>query len=118
MQMPRLLTRSSATVTVFAAILILASCNSGSGDDEVVPTTNPVLTTLRPELTTTTTEARQQRQFYVIQPGDTLGAIAASFNVSVESLMAENGIEDTVISVGEQLLIPPPQPDTTTTLPG
>ncbi|HCB37431.1 MAG TPA: hypothetical protein DEP66_04340 [Acidimicrobiaceae bacterium] len=74
---------------------------------DVVPTTAPVLTTLRPELTTTTTEPVVQRRVYVVQPGNTLGQIAKSFGTTVEELMAENGKEDTVLRIGEQLIIPP-----------
>ncbi len=44
---------------------------------------------------------------YVVQPEDTLYAIAARFNVSVNDLAAANGISvDGVLSVGQQLVIP------------
>jgi LysM repeat protein len=56
--------------------------------------------------------------FYLVQPGDTLGAIATRFNVSVEALMAVNGITDPrLVRAGQQLLLPPnaslPQPSPT-----
>jgi len=72
-----------------------------------IPTTTPVLTTLRPELTTTTTEKIIQRMAYVVQPGDTLGKIAKGFGVTVADLMTENGKEDTILGIGETLFIPP-----------
>jgi len=44
---------------------------------------------------------------YVVEAGDTLGAIAIRFNVSVETLQAANGIDDpTRLRVGQELIIP------------
>ena len=44
---------------------------------------------------------------YTVQPGDTLSAIAATYGVSVDSIVALNGISDpNFISVGQELLIP------------
>ncbi len=44
---------------------------------------------------------------YTVQDGDTLGAIAQTFDVSVEDLMAANGINDpNLLSVGQTLVIP------------
>ncbi|HWO72533.1 MAG TPA: LysM peptidoglycan-binding domain-containing protein [Dehalococcoidia bacterium] len=44
---------------------------------------------------------------YVVQPGDTLGAIAASFGVSVGAIAEANGLADpNYIYVGQQLTIP------------
>jgi LysM repeat protein len=44
---------------------------------------------------------------YVVQDGDTLGAIAQAFDVSVEDLMLANGLVDpNLLSVGQTLVIP------------
>jgi len=44
---------------------------------------------------------------YVVQEGDTLGAIAIRFGVTVEDLQAANGIDDpTKLQIGQELLIP------------
>lgn len=44
---------------------------------------------------------------YVVQPDDTLGSIAARFNVSINDLMAANNISDpNVLDVGQQIVIP------------
>lgn len=44
---------------------------------------------------------------YVVQQGDTLGAIAIRFGVSVEAIQAANGIDDpTRLRVGQELVIP------------
>jgi LysM repeat protein len=44
---------------------------------------------------------------YVVEEGDTLGAIAIRFGVSVEALQTANGIDDpTKLRVGQELVIP------------
>lgn len=100
-----------------AALAVAAACGS-SPDDEPIPTTRPVLTTAATPLTTTSAPPVSQTRIYTIQPGDTLNAIANGFGVSVDALMAANGITDpTTIQPGGALIIPPPQ-DTTTTVAG
>lgn len=73
----------------------------------VVPTTAPVLTTLRVDLTTTTVAPIQQERVYVVQAGDTLGLIATRFGITVAELKEANGKTDDVILPGESLVIPP-----------
>lgn len=93
--------------TLVAVVAIGGACASEPAA-EPIPTTLPVLTTLRPQLTTTTIAAPPpQRRIYVVQPGDTLSKIANGFDVSVQALMEENGKEDTLLRIGEQLVIPP-----------
>lgn len=44
---------------------------------------------------------------YIVQPGDTLTAIAQRFNVSITDLMAANALRDpNALAVGQRLLIP------------
>ena len=44
---------------------------------------------------------------YVVKAGDTLGTIAQHFDVSVEELMAANGLTDrNLVSVGQSLIVP------------
>jgi len=45
---------------------------------------------------------------YVVVEGDTLDSIAANFNVEVLTLMALNNMTDSLIRVGDELLIPNP----------
>ena len=53
---------------------------------------------------------RLQGSEYDVQPGDTLGAIARSFGVSVGSLLDANGLaEGDVLALGATLTIPPPE---------
>ncbi len=51
--------------------------------------------------------AQSSGPVYVVQPDDTLGSIAARFNVSINDLMAANNLSDpNVLDVGQQLVIP------------
>jgi len=60
------------------------------------PTSAPTFTpTLPPHIT------------YRVEPGDSLWSIALEFGVTVEALMEANGLsEDTILDVGQELLIP------------
>lgn len=42
---------------------------------------------------------------YIVQPGDTLWNIAKKFHTTVENIMTTNGLSDTQISPGEQLIL-------------
>lgn len=54
---------------------------------------------------------RQLPGEYVVQPGDTLGAIAEGFGVSVATLLEANDLSDQdVLALGATLKIPPPEP--------
>jgi LysM repeat protein len=70
------------------------------------PEPTPAATPVTTPATTPVTATPDQRR-YVVQPGDTLGAIAHRFGVTVAALQAANGINDqNVISVGQVLIIP------------
>lgn len=47
---------------------------------------------------------------YKVKAGDTLIAIAAKYRVSVQAIMAANGLKDETIRAGDELLIPLPTP--------
>jgi LysM repeat protein len=73
----------------------------------VTPTaTNTPTVTTTP--TTTATPTAAGPFVYVVVEGDTLDSIAANFNVDVLTLMALNGMTDSLIRVGDELLIPNP----------
>lgn len=56
-------------------------------------------------------ESTQEPPVYVVQPGDTLFAIAERFGSTVESIVAANQIDDpALIAVGQRLIIPTSQP--------
>ena len=55
---------------------------------------------------------------YTVQSGDTLGAIARTYNISLGDLMAANGLTDpNVLHIGQTLIIPIGGPPTPTTGP-
>ena len=55
---------------------------------------------------------------HVVQPGDSLSAIAFKYGVSIEALAEANGIVDAnVIRVGQELIIPGPTPAQTPVTP-
>ena len=87
-------------------ISLLSACG---GDDSKVAATLPVMvaesTTTIPLESTTTLTANPE--FYTIQQGDTLSAIAASFGVTVADIVAANGLANAdAIQAGQKLAIP------------
>ena len=58
-------------------------------------------------LSTGSVSAQSGGPVYIVQSGDTLSAIAARFNVSVDALVAANpGLDPNLISQGQQIIIP------------
>ena len=47
---------------------------------------------------------------YKVKTGDNLTAIAAKYKVSIQAIMAANGMKDDTIRIGEDLIIPLPTP--------
>ncbi|HEX5836430.1 MAG TPA: LysM peptidoglycan-binding domain-containing protein, partial [Anaerolineales bacterium] len=45
---------------------------------------------------------------YTVMEGDTLAAIASTYGISIDELLQANGLTEPVISVDQQLIIPPP----------
>ncbi len=93
-------------IALSGLISLFSACG---GDDATVPETLPVMvaesTTTIPLETTTTLSANPE--FYTIQQGDTLSAIAASFGVTVADIVAANGLPNAdAIQAGQKLAIP------------
>jgi murein DD-endopeptidase MepM/ murein hydrolase activator NlpD len=60
----------------------------------------------------TAQEPTPEPPVYVVQPGDTLFRIAQRFGTTVEAIAGANGIADpSLINVGQELVIPTPQPE-------
>ena len=106
-------------IAVIGLAVLIGACGGGGDDDDVEETATPgsgaPVTTATPFATvpqpTIVTDANPQvtpssDQTYVVEAGDTLGAIAARFDTSVAAIQNENGLAGTTIFVGQQLTIP------------
>ena len=47
-----------------------------------------------------------ERTYYTVKRGDTLWSIAKKYNVSVDDLKVANGLETSILSIGQTLIIP------------
>jgi len=98
--------RVVSVVALSGLISFLSACGS---DDAQVVETLPVMvaesTTTIPLETSTTLSANPE--YYTIQQGDTLSAIASSFGVTVADIVAANGLPNAdAIQAGQKLAIP------------
>ena len=100
-------TRSIASfIGIVGIVTVFSACG---GDKTPSVETLPVMvaesTTSIPLETTTTLPANPE--YYTIQQGDTLSAIAASFGVTVADIVAANGLPNAdAIQAGQKLAIP------------
>jgi len=93
--------------------LAVVACGDDAKSTETLPPIFSTTTTTTLNVTTTTV-----LEVYEVQPGDGLGKIADQFGVTIDELIAANGITDPEhIEVGQRLKIPPPATTTTTTVP-
>lgn len=82
----------------------LGAC--GTTDEASRETLPPIRTTIAVTTTTSTTVPPGQR-FYTIKSGETLGVIAASFQVTVQSIVDLNGLANPDdIQAGQTIEIP------------
>jgi LysM repeat protein len=100
---------SRRVVSVVALSGLISFLSACGGDDAQVVETLPVMvaesTTTVPLETTTTLSANPE--YYTIQQGDTLSAIASSFGVTVADIVAANGLPNAdAIQAGQKLAIP------------
>ena len=100
---------SRRVVSVVALSGLISFLSACGGDDAQVVETLPVMvaesTTTVPLETTTTLSANPE--YYTIQQGDTLSAIASSFGVTVADIVAANGLANAdAIQAGQKLAIP------------
>jgi LysM repeat protein len=87
-------------VTIFVLIL-----HGGLAGHSSKPSSHPATTTMSTSSSTRTTET-VATQMYTIRYGDTLGAVAIHFGVTVEDILALNpGIEPTALRVGQKIKI-------------
>jgi LysM repeat protein len=94
--------------------LLLAACGGGGGDlPTPTATFPPQIAATQPLLQATPTPTATQQvngvQEYTVQAGDSLGAIAAQFGVTVDAIVAANNIANPdLIQPGDTLTIPAP----------
>jgi LysM repeat protein len=109
--------RLCSSLVFLALALLLAACRNPAAVPTLAPTPTspPRPTDTPPPILPTPTPTPV---IHVVQPGDSLSAIAFQYDVSIEALAEVNGIADTnVIRVGQKLIIPGPTPVVAATLP-
>jgi LysM repeat protein len=93
-----------AALVAAPTVVLFAAC--GTTDEASKETLPPIRTTTSAAPSATTTIPEGVR-FYVIKRGDTLAAIAASFNVTVQSIVDLNGLVNAnAIQAGQTIEIP------------
>ncbi|WP_420645433.1 LysM peptidoglycan-binding domain-containing protein [Candidatus Leptofilum sp.] len=102
-----------SSVVVLAILYWWDNRDGGSETAVSIPTTItpaiPVQNTVvfPPIAPTNTPEPDDGPLIHIVQPGDTLGTISQLYDVSLDEIMAENGLSNpNIISVGQQLVIP------------
>jgi peptidoglycan DL-endopeptidase CwlO len=95
----------SALLGVLAGVAVV-SVACGTTDKASQDRLPPIRTTV-PTTSTTTTTIPEGQRFYTVQSGDTLGNIAASFEVPVQAIVDLNGLASAdSIQAGQTLEIP------------
>jgi LysM repeat protein len=91
---------------LLAVALVVGASACGTTDPASQERLPPIVTTIATTTTTTTTIPPGQR-FYTVKQGDTLGKIAASFEVTVQSIVDLNQLASPdAIQAGQTLEIP------------
>lgn len=97
-----------------AVLLIKSGLDSGSKEQTIAaPTTVHTTTsaatttiTLTGTATASTTTSAANAQYYTIQSGDTLGAIAAQYHTSVDQLLSWNpGLDPASLQPGQRIRV-------------
>lgn len=90
---------------VFAFLAIISGLLTDGGSSDSDTTTPQSATTV---VATTTTVATGELRKYVVQPGESLFAIAQKFNLSAPALVEINNIKNPDrVSAGTELVLPP-----------
>lgn len=120
--------RRRAACLALSALILIAGCGGGDEEATPVPTaqTTPTAPQMLPVVTPTpgimespspagdtestpptANSSSDEGDTYVVEPGDTLGSIAAEFGVTIDALKEANGIEDpNDLIAGLTLVIP------------
>ncbi|MEM9039259.1 MAG: LysM domain-containing protein [Actinomycetota bacterium] len=90
-----------------ASVMLVVAAGCGTTDEASRQTLPPLVTTTSTTVPPTTSPEEAVRRFYQIQPGDSLAAVAASFQVPVSAIIELNEIENPDnIPVGLTIEIP------------
>jgi LysM repeat protein len=99
--------RARLVLVGVAALALVGVASCGSSDSSSLETLPPIRTTT--STSTTTTTVSTEIRYYTVKRGDTLSKIAAALGVTVESIVALNGLTNPDdIQSGQELKIPPP----------
>ena len=97
---------STISIVMLVAVLAAGTAACGTTDPAAQERLPPIRTTVATTTTTTTTIPPGQR-FYTVKDGDTVGKIAAAFQVTVESIVQLNAlVSPDAIQAGQTLEIP------------
>lgn len=126
-RMPEITLSIPVVILLFAVLIIIGGGISyfvfgGTQEGESVAAEETA--TLTPTATVTPTPVTPTATFtaqpsptpltYVVQSGDLCGIIAGTFNVSVQSIILQNGLDAScTLSVGQTILVPHPTPTNT-----
>ncbi|MEM8745995.1 MAG: LysM domain-containing protein [Actinomycetota bacterium] len=105
-----------------ATLMLTVTAACGTTDEASRQTLPPLVTTTSTTVPPTTSPEEAVRQFYEIQPGDSLAAVAASFGVPVPMIIELNQIENPdnipvglVIEIPQNVVLVDELPPVTTT---
>ncbi len=103
--------RGQQRVTIEAAFTATAQARAPLNIPPAdTPTPSPTVTPTATSTMTSTPTPTSTPHIYVVQPNDTLLALAAQFGVPVERLAAANHLRvEEGLKVGQRLIIPPPE---------
>ncbi|MFM8848592.1 MAG: LysM peptidoglycan-binding domain-containing protein [Actinomycetota bacterium] len=101
--------RRLVALSSLSLLVVVSACGDegSSGLDSLPILGTDAPTTLPFDAQTTTTTVVMGEQTYTIQQGDTLSYIAGQFGVTVEALVAANGLANPdAIQAGQKVIIP------------
>lgn len=101
--------RYLVALSSLSLLVVVSACGDegSSGLDSLPILGTDAPTTLPFDAQTTTTTVVMGEQTYTIQQGDTLSYIAGQFGVTVEALVAANGLANPdAIQAGQKVIIP------------
>lgn len=113
--------KRSLTLVTLPAVVFLSACGGGADstlDSLPMLGTQVTVAPTTPDGVIATTTVATGEQTYTIQQGDTLSYIAGQFGVTVEAIVAANGLANPdAIQAGQKVIIPSGGVVTTTAAP-